>query len=125
MKVAVVGSRAAGSETYDMILRQLPIGCSEIVSGGAGGVDLLAKRAARQLGLKYTCIRPNYSKYGRVAPLVRNNEIVDRADYVLAFWNGYSKGTRHALICCIKRCIPFRIFLINSHFSLSKATEIS
>lgn len=123
MKVAVIGSRTANSDAYEMILQQLPVGCSEVISGGAGGIDFLAKRAARHFGLKYTCCRPNYSKYGRAAPLVRNSEIVGKADYVLAFWNGYSKGTRHALACCIKRRKPFRIFLINSHYFISRATE--
>lgn len=121
MKVAVIGSRNAGPDTYEMIIKQLPAGCSEIISGGAGGVDLLAKRAAKHLGLKYTCCRPNYVKYGRVAPLLRNSQIVDTADYVLAFWNGYSKGTRHALACCIKRRRPFRIFLLNSHNFIFKS----
>lgn len=115
MKVAVIGSRNASPGTLDTILKQLPQGCSEIISGGAGGVDLLAKKAAIQRGIKYTCIRPNYVKYGRIAPLIRNSEIVDSADCLLAFWNGYSKGTRHAIVCCIKRRKPFRIFLINAH----------
>lgn len=114
MKVAVVGSRGVDSDAYEMILKHIPQGCSEIVTGGAGGVDFLAKKAAKQLRVKYTCIRPNYSRYGRAAPLIRNREIVDRADYVLAFWNGYSKGTQNAIICCIKKRKPFRIFLLNA-----------
>lgn len=118
MKVAVIGSRSAGEETYEMILNELPSGCSEIVSGGANGVDLLARRAAKRLGLKYTCCRPNYRRYGRAAPLVRNGEIVALADCVLAFWNGYSKGTRHALACCIRQRKPFRIYLLDKHNSL-------
>ncbi len=123
MKVAVIGSRNANHDAYEMILQQLPAGCSEIVSGGAGGVDFLAKKAAKQLGLKYTCCRPNYSKYGRLAPLVRNSEIVDKADCVLAFWNGYSKGTRHAIGCCIKRRKPFRIFLLNAQHFICKSNK--
>ncbi|HEX2938226.1 MAG TPA: SLOG family protein [Ruminiclostridium sp.] len=121
MKVAVIGSRDACESAFDMILEQIPIGCSEIISGGARGVDFLAKRAAKELGLKFTCCRPNYKKYGRVAPLVRNSEIVDKADYVLAFWNGYSKGTRHALVCCIKRHRPFRIYLLNQQYFICKS----
>ncbi len=113
MKVAVIGSRNAGEETYDMILRQLPKGCSEIITGGARGVDALAKKAAVRLGLKCTSIRPRYQRYGRAAPLVRNVDIVENADCVLAFWDGRSRGTRHALGCCIKFRKPFKIFLIN------------
>lgn len=121
MKVAIIGSRDACENAFNMILEQIPVGCSEIISGGARGVDFLAKRAAKELGLKFTCCRPNYKKYGRIAPLVRNNEIVEKADYVLAFWDGCSKGTRHAIICCIKRRKPFRIFLLNQQYFICKS----
>lgn len=121
MKVAIIGSRDTCENAYNMILEQIPVGCSEIISGGARGVDFLAKKAAKELGLKFTCCRPNYKKYGRIAPLVRNNEIVYKADYVLAFWDGHSKGTRHAIICCIKRRKPFRIFLLNQRYFVCKS----
>lgn len=115
MRVAVVGSRCAGPEVMEMIFRALPVGCSEIVSGGAAGVDTLARRVAGALHIRYTCLRPRYRKYGRSAPLLRNIDIVERADMVLAFWDGRSRGTRQALGCCISRRKPFRIFLINTH----------
>ncbi len=121
MKVAVIGSRNVSEDAFDMIIEQIPAGCSEIVSGGARGIDTLAKRAARELGLKFTCRRPNYKKYGRVAPLIRNSEIVDMSDYVMAFWDGQSRGTRQAILCCIKRQKPFRIFLLNSSHFLCKS----
>lgn len=114
MRVAVIGSRSAGPEVLEMILRALPGNCTEIVSGGATGVDTLARRAASILHVRCTCLRPRYGKYGRSAPLVRNSDIVDRADMVLAFWDGRSRGTRQALGCCISRRKPFRIFLINT-----------
>jgi hypothetical protein len=119
MRVAVIGSRSAGNETLAMILRELPAGCSEIISGGAKGVDFFAKKAAGRLGLKYTCIRPRYQKYGRAAPLYRNNAIIEKADFVIAFWDGRSKGTRQAIACCISRRKPFRIFLINMRDMIS------
>ena len=113
MKIAIIGSRSAGPETFDMILRHLPAGCTEIISGGAKGTDSYAHRAALKLNLKFTCIRPLYRKFGRVAPLYRNYAIIDRADCVLAFWDGCSKVTRQAIACCINRHKPFKVFLIN------------
>lgn len=114
MKVAVIGSRAVFPDAYEKILAQLPAGCSEIISGGAVGIDLLARKAAKSLNLPYVCIRPNYRRYGRTAPLIRNSEIIDRSDCVLAFWDGFSKGTRQALGCCIKRGKPFKLILVQS-----------
>ncbi|HEX3027058.1 MAG TPA: hypothetical protein VHR42_07510 [Clostridia bacterium] len=115
MKVAVVGSRNIYPDTFNRILSGIPAGCSEIISGGANGVDLLAKKAAKNLNIRYVCVRPNYRKFGRLAPLIRNSEIVDRSDCVLAFWDGVSRGTRHAIACCIKRRKPVKIILINTH----------
>jgi uncharacterized phage-like protein YoqJ len=115
MRVAIIGSRNAGPETLTKILNELPRGCSEIISGGARGVDSMAKKAAAKLKIKYTCFRPRYQKFGRAAPLVRNNAIIERADCVLAFWDGKSKGTMHALGYCIKCRKPFKIFIISAH----------
>ena len=89
MRIAVVGSR--GIKEID--LSGYVSADDEIVSGGAVGVDSCAADYARKNGLKLTEFLPQYEKYGRAAPIVRNKEIVDYADKVLVFWNGRSKGT--------------------------------
>lgn len=69
-----------------------------IISGGARGVDQAAERYAAACGFNVITIRPNYYKFaGKVAPLVRNREIVDTAHRILAFWDGQSNGTRQLL----------------------------
>ena len=90
MKVAVVGSR---NLTNIEIGRYISEDVNEIISGGAVGVDSCAAEYARINGLKLTEILPQYDKYGRGAPIVRNKEIVNYADKVIAFWDGNSKGT--------------------------------
>jgi hypothetical protein len=114
LKIAVIGSRKADPIKICSILNQLPAGCSEIVSGGARGVAQAAKKSAKKLGVKFTSVRPNYRKYGKVAPLIRNLSIIDSSDCVLAIWDGKSKGTRQAIVCCIKKRKPFKIILIDS-----------
>ena len=42
---------------------------------------------------KTTVFLPEYERYGRAAPIVRNKQIVDYADKIVAFWDGSSKGT--------------------------------
>ena len=68
-----------------------------LISGGARGVDSLAEALADRLFIPKLIIRPNYDKYGRSAPLVRDREMVERADYVLAVWDGESRGTKYTL----------------------------
>lgn len=109
MKVAIVGSRSCTGLSLDQILPYLPQGASEIVSGGAQGADAFAQALAQELGLAFTCFAPEYERYGKKAPLVRNEKIVDYADYVLAFWDTKSPGTRSTILYCIKKHRLFRV----------------
>ena len=81
MKIAVIGSR--GLKVNDLE-KYLPKEVTEIVSGGARGIDTCAREYAVANGLKLTEFLPEYEKYGRVAPLRRNLQIIDYADEVLA-----------------------------------------
>lgn len=101
MKVAIIGSRTAEIDKTFM-LPYLPLGCSEIVSGGAKGVDSLAKEIADELDLAYTVFYPDYQRYGKKAPLKRNTQIIEYADYILAFWDYESAGTRNAILQALK-----------------------
>ena len=90
MKIAIIGSRNLDVKNLG---EYLPDGVTEIVSGGAKGVDTCAAEYARAKELKLTEFLPEYDKYGRAAPIVRNKTIAEYADFVLAFWDGKSKGT--------------------------------
>ena len=100
MKVAVVGSRNLSVRDLG---EYLPSETTEIISGGARGVDTSAREYANAHGIPITEILPDYKKYpGRVAPLKRNIEIIERADLVLAFWDGESHGTKFVIDNCRK-----------------------
>ncbi len=100
MKVAVIGSRGIGNINLE---EYLPEGTTEIVSGGARGVDTCARKYARERGIPLTEFLPDYESFGRGAPLRRNIEIIDYADLVLAFWDGQSRGTQFVIENCRKR----------------------
>ena len=107
MKVAVIGSRGLH---VDHLEDYLPKGVTEIVSGGAKGIDTCAKDYALRHGLKLTEFLPEYEKYGRGAPLRRNITIIEYADLVLAFWDGKSRGTKYVIDNCKKRNIPVAVY---------------
>ncbi|MEG1426778.1 MAG: hypothetical protein RSC76_03730 [Oscillospiraceae bacterium] len=108
MKVAVIGSR--GLVVRDLG-RYLPPDTTEIISGGARGVDTSAKEYALANGIKLTEFLPEYDKFGRGAPLKRNITIIENADLVLAFWDGESHGTKFVIDNCKQRQIPVTIML--------------
>lgn len=108
MKVAVIGSRGL---QVDNLGKYLPKDTTEIVSGGAKGVDACAREYALRHGLKLTEYLPEYNKYGRSAPLKRNITIIESTDLVLAFWDGSSRGTKFVIDNCKKLNIPVKIYV--------------
>lgn len=112
MKIAVIGSRGL---TVPDLGKYLPADTTEIVSGGARGVDACAREYARRHGLKLTEFLPDYAQYGRQAPLRRNLQIIDYADQVLAFWDGQSHGTAYVIRQCRRQKRPIRLFVWNEY----------
>lgn len=114
MKIAIVGTRKLkdAEAVYSIIADSIPKNCSEVVSGGAEGVDKLAERYARENHLRLTLFLPDYETYGRNAPRIRNEEMVNYADMVFAFWDMDSNGTAYTISYCIKTQRPVKIFRI-------------
>ena len=106
MKIAIVGSRNVIIENFD---DYIPSECTEIVSGGARGIDTCARLWAEKKTLTVTEFLPDYARYGRGAPMVRNRLIVDYADAVVAFWDGKSKGTAYTVTYAQKQGKPVSV----------------
>ena len=111
MRVAVIGSRGLQIKNLE---EYLPENVTEIVSGGAKGVDSSAREYALAHGLKITEFLPEYEKYGRAAPLKRNITIIENADIVLAFWDGESRGTKFVIDACKKYNVPVNVYINDS-----------
>ncbi len=99
--IAVIGSRSFkdyGRLSADLNRARSAWGDFVVVSGGACGADSLAVRWANENGLPDPVIfLPNYSVYGRRAPLERNKQIIAAAEAIIAFWDNVSRGTAHAI----------------------------
>lgn len=92
-RIAIVGSREY--KQLDQVreyVRSLPLDVI-VISGGARGVDRAAETEARKRGLAVEVISADWDRLGKIAGFQRNQEIVDRADKVVAFWDGHSRGT--------------------------------
>jgi hypothetical protein len=69
--------------------------CTQIVSGGADGADSLAEvyHVEKQFLLEPLIFYPDYKTYGKPAVFIRNSQIANACDYLIAFWDGKSTGT--------------------------------
>lgn len=91
MKVAVIGSRTFDDyELMKIILDKFDI--TLIVSGGAKGADKLSEKYALEKNIPVQIFKPDWS-IGRHAGFLRNTTIIEYSDFVVAFWDGKSKGT--------------------------------
>ena len=108
MKVAIVGSRTLWIDDFS---EYLPEETTEIISGGAKGIDSSARSYALKSHIPFMEYRPDYQKYGRCAPLIRNDLIVERADLILAFWDGSSSGTAYVIKKCRETNTTCRVYI--------------
>lgn len=102
MNIGVVGSRTFHNYSFmQLVLNRVTLNVMEqpltIISGGAKGADSLAKQYCEAVGIQIIEILPDWNKYGKSAGPIRNKEIVERSDYIIAFWDGKSRGTKYTI----------------------------
>ena len=110
MKLLIAGSRSITS--FDLS----PYISSEVdtvICGGAHGIDALAEQYADEHGLLKTVVPPQYDRYGRAAPLKRNEQMVDMSDEVLVIWDGVSRGSAYTIRYAEKKGKPIRLVRVS------------
>ena len=110
-RLAIVGSRTCPPIDITPFLPFVP---ETIVSGGALGADTYAKEYAIENDIPLIEFLPDYKKYGKSAPIIRNMQIVDNCDFLLAFWNGTSRGTKFTTDYAEKHGVPYKIIRITT-----------
>lgn len=99
-RLAIVGGR--DFDNFPFLEKTLndfniPASIDMIVSGGAKGVDELAIQYANKYNIKSTIYKADWKTHGKSAGYIRNKIIWDNSDYIIAFWDGKSKGTKHTV----------------------------
>ena len=100
MRVIIAGSRTiADYSILERILTESGImsGISEVVSGGARGVDALGESWGRAHGLPVRVFPAEWTRFGRRAGYIRNAAMIEYADILLVIWDGHSRGSRMIL----------------------------
>lgn len=93
LRIAIVGSRDYPDLTHIIrYIDTLPPNAM-LISGGARGVDRVAEQYAKQRSLMTLIYNADWNMHGKSAGMIRNQQIVDAADKIVAFWDGVSRGT--------------------------------
>jgi hypothetical protein len=80
-----------------LAVHQSPFDITEVVSGGARGVDTYGTDWALERNIPIKLFRPDWDKFGKGAGFIRNTQMAEYADALVAVWDGQSKGTAHMI----------------------------
>lgn len=100
VKLIIAGSRGLSPGIHfinDLVTKSINEVPTEIVSGMAKGVDLSGEAYGHFMGTPIKRFPADWSQYGRSAGMVRNGQMADYGDYLLAIWDGISKGTKNMI----------------------------
>ncbi len=114
MKVIIAGTRYFSNYTLlkNIIDELLKIVNNdiEIVSGGAKGADALGEKYSKENNLNLK-IFPADWKLGKGAGFIRNKQMADYADALIAFWDGKSKGTKMMIDLAKQKGLKIKIIM--------------
>lgn len=118
-RVVIAGSR--GFNDYDLLSKK----CNEfliekrknydviVVSGGARGADKTGEEYAKNEGFLVEVYLADWDKYGKKAGFIRNCQMGEVADALIAFWDGESHGTKHMIEYCKSKGLDVRVVKYN------------
>tara|TARA_R100000005_G_C4931143_1_gene160077 strand:- start:142 stop:531 length:390 start_codon:yes stop_codon:yes gene_type:complete len=117
-RVIVAGSRGATSyKTFRLLERKLNSILEKksithdiiIISGTASGADKLGERYAEDKNYTVKQFPADWNKYGKRAGYMRNVEMANNADALVALWDGQSRGTNHMINIARMQGLPTRV----------------
>jgi hypothetical protein len=73
------------------VYRDAPI--TEIVCGGAQGVDSEGQHWASHMSVPVKMFFPDWNTHGKAAGPIRNRQMAEYGDVLLLIWDGQSRGS--------------------------------
>lgn len=115
MRIIIAGSREFNDYEYlkqrcNQVISFLELKDITIISGTANGADKLGEQYAKEKGYEIKQYPANWNKYGKSAGYLRNVEMAENADVLIAFWRNQSKGTKHMIDIASDKNLKVHIF---------------
>ena len=87
---------------------------TEVVTGGARGVDSIAHRMASAGGLVTRVFPADWDVHGKAAGPIRNRQMAEYADALIAVWDGESQGTGNMIDEAKARGLEVFVYIVDS-----------
>ena len=112
--VIIAGSRTIinGMEALTAAVELSGFDITEVVSGGAAGIDRLGEQWAHAFRVPVATFPADWQTHGKAAGPIRNKQMAEYADALIAIWDGKSHGTANMIQEAKKRGLPVHIHQI-------------
>ena len=124
MKIIIAGSRGITDEhTIFNAIKESEFEITEVVSGGAAGVDKFGEKYAERYDIPLKIFPANWEKKGKSAGIIRNSERAKYADALIAVWDGKSKGTKNMIEVATRKGLKVFVWKIQPN-STTKNSKV-
>jgi hypothetical protein len=111
MKYIVAGGRDFRRKRQMRLALDKIIGRDDvIISGGANGADDLGESYAAWRGVGMKKMPADWKKHGKAAGAIRNQQMAQYADGLIAFWDGRSKGTKDMIERAVRCSLEVHVY---------------
>lgn len=113
MKTIIAGSRGINDIGYvRAVIPKTGWNITEVVSGGAKGVDTCGEEWARENDIPWRVFPAEWDRFGKGAGYIRNSEMADYADALIAIWDGKSRGTKNMIESAKRKGLKVYVYKI-------------
>lgn len=111
MKVIIAGDRHFSNRSYIFEgVKHAGFHITEVVSGGATGVDSMGEIYALEHGIPLKRFPANWGVYGKAAGPIRNQQMANYAEGLIAFLAPVSRGTKNMIETAKKKGLPVKVY---------------
>lgn len=114
-KLIIAGSRSiTSSQTVLRAIISSPWSVgppTEVIHGGANGVDASAHEIADESEMRTTVFQPDWDEHGKAAGPIRNAEMAKYGEALVAVWDGESNGTRSMIDKALDQSLPVYVYV--------------
>lgn len=82
----------------------------KVIHGGAKGADSMADDWFVVSWCPFDVFPADWDQHGKRAGIMRNLDMADAADALIAFWDGESRGTKHMIETAIKEGLEVHVY---------------
>lgn len=87
-----------------------------VISGAARGADRLGEAWSARSGVPCERFPAEWDRHGRAAGFIRNEIMSERADALIALWDGSSRGTKHMIDTALRKGLRVYVHKISTSY---------